>query len=84
MKGAGAALPGKTGPAMAPAPMAPISLLGATVPPDTSATRAGATSAAVAAALRLRKKSQTAAAPPSLLTTPAKAILTPKSLLGRY
>lgn len=68
---------------LAPAPVAPASLLGTTVPPDTTLARSSATADAMAAAARARKK-----AGGSLLTgkpverVGAAAVIKPKSLIG--
>ena len=70
---------------LAPAPVAPISLLGATTPPDTTLGRSSATAEALAAAQRARKKAAGTllTGKPVARVGPA-AVLAPKSLLGGY
>lgn len=69
--------------ALAPAPLAPINLLGSTPPPDLNLAASSAATAALAAARKQRKK---AAGGTTLLTAPAtgvqQAVGQPKSLLG--
>jgi hypothetical protein len=71
---------------LAPAPVAPATLLGALMPPDAALARSNATAEALKAAARAKKRA--AAGGSTLLTqvtgaaTPA-AVLAPRTLVGR-
>lgn len=83
----GSANKDKTTTALAPAPIAPISLLGATPPPDATLAQSNATKAALDAAKRQRKKAAgtlltSGAIGASATSAPVLPVLSPKTLTG--